>query len=131
MENIKNLFNLEQLKRYYLTGIILNILGFSIYILFTLYFEFKALTVIFFSQPVIFLIYFFFQNNYVFQVGKFRYYIFLKFLINFLIIYLLNLLLIFLSVEVFNLNHIYSQLIIIIILSLLNFIINKKITFRN
>lgn len=121
--------NKAQLFRYYLLGITLNIFGFLIYIYLTVHFGFKALTVVFFLYPLIFLIYFLFQNFYVFQVKKIKLNTFLKFSLIFFINYLLNLFLIYLAVELYNFNHIYSQIFIILSLSLLNFIVNKKLVF--
>jgi hypothetical protein len=129
MVNLNRLVKYKQFLKYFSFGLILNIIAFVLFIIFTSFYNITPFKVILFLHPLIVIIYFFSQIYYVFEIKKIEIRFIIKFGLMFFLKYFLNLYLIFLATEIFNFNHIFSQLIIVFLLSFLTFIINKKIIF--
>jgi putative flippase GtrA len=129
MVNLNRLVKYKQFLKYFSFGLILNIIAFVLFIIFTSFYNITPFKVILFLHPLIVIIYFFSQIYYVFEIKKIEIRFIIKFGLMFFLKYFLNLSLIFLATEIFNFNHIFSQLIIVFLLSFLTFIINKKIIF--
>ena len=127
-----NKFNFEffinkKFIKYIINGLVINVTSFAIYILFTsAYFSFDPILVIMFLYPVVVFFNFLAQNYLIFK-KKFKLSKFFNFITFQIIIYFSNILLLYILVNIMEINHIISQLFILIFLTLINFIITKKI----
>jgi len=122
---------ISQFRKFLVVGFLTNFLGFFIYALFTSkYFLFDPILVIIFLYPPIITIHFYLQKNYVFSITKFEFKYFNKYILNSLIFYLSNIILIFFAVRVLEINHLISQILIIIGLAILNFYSTKNFIFN-
>ena len=130
-------FNIKKFKKYktevinyLISGFFLNILGFIIYCYLTIKLEIKATISITILYLIMIPIYFISQNFFVFKKNKIKKMKILKFLINLLIFYILNIILIFILTEKLNFDQIISQFLILILLITLNFFSQKNLIFN-
>ena len=127
LKKIKNIIekNLSLIFRFSLSGLFFNLVGFIFYVILSDYFRpFLSLLI---SYPVIIITYFFFQNFYVFKIKKFQTIKLIKFFLNSFFLLFVNTILLFVATEVFYLEHKISQFMIMIFLTIINFIVQKKI----
>lgn len=117
------------LLRFGISGIIINVLGFLFYIFLLEFFNFPPIIALSISSPVIICSYYLSQCLFVFR-KKLSVQNLSKFLLNFLLFFLLNIFLLSVFTENSNLNPIIIQLFILIFLNLLNFFIQKKLIFN-
>mgnify|MGYP005993301889 FL=1 len=123
--------NLNQFKKHLIVGFLVNCIGLILYVLFTSIFFFKPILVITFLNPFIIIFHFYLQGKYVYKISKLKTKHLIKYIINFCLFYFLNIILIYLSTQKFNFNHILSQVIIILGLAILNFLISKKLIYNS
>jgi len=115
--------------RYVFTGLILNGLGFVSFVILLEYFHFSPIMSAAIQYPIIICIYYLMQTYFVFK-KKINAKNLLQFLLNFFFLYSLNIIALFVSIEILNFNAIISQFFILVILILINFIIQKKIIYN-
>lgn len=130
-------FNIKKFKKYktevinyLISGFFLNILGFIIYCYLTIKLEIKATISITILYLIMIPIYFISQNFFVFKKNNIKKMRILKFSINLLIFYILNIILIFILTEKLNFDQIISQFLILILLITLNFFSQKNLIFN-
>ena len=130
-------FNIKKFKKYktevinyLIAGFFLNILGFIIYCYLTIKLEIKATISITILYLIMIPIYFISQNFFVFKKNNIKKMRILKFSINLLIFYILNIILIFILTEKLNFDQIISQFLILILLITLNFFSQKNLIFN-
>ena len=115
--------------KYIFSGLILNGLGFVTFVILMQYFHFSPIMSISIQYPIIICIYYLMQTYFVFK-KKINAKNLLQFLLNFFFLYSLNIIALFISIEILNFNAIISQFFILVILILINFIIQKKIIYN-
>ena len=118
-----------QLLRYALSGVLLNTLGFLFYVIMLKFFNLSPIISVSISYSAIMTIYLFSQSLYVFK-KKLSIIILYKFLLNALLFYLLNLLLLLIFLEIINFNPIKAQFFIMCFLILFNFFFQKFFVFK-
>ena len=126
----KQMLNLNQIIKYIFSGFFINLFGYLLYVIFIKYLNFSAYISLLVSYLVSIIFYYFSQTFYVFKV-KVNFNSFLKFLLNTISIFLLNIFLLFVLVQLLNYDELLSQLYIMFFLIILNFINQKKLIFIN
>ena len=119
----------SQVGRYALSGAVLNVLGlifFSVLLQFCNYSLIVSLSISFITINTL---YYLSQSLFVFK-KKPSYKNLTQFVLNLILIYLLNIILLLILVDLFKFNAVLSQLIILIILVFSNFLIQKKVIFK-
>jgi len=123
-------FFLNKNFKYILAGAYLNIFGYVLYIFFSNFINFKPVNAALISQAIIFIKTFLIYSMYVFKkkpsVSKF-----FKFLLNWALIVILNMILLDNLIKLIDIRHEYIQLFIIIFLILLSYGLNRFIVFKN
>ena len=120
----------SQLFRYGISGIILNILGFIFFVILLKLFNYSPMISLSISYPIIIAIYYISQSLFVFR-KKLNIRGSIKFLLNILFLYLVNILLLFIWTEKFNFNPTIVQFFSIFFLILLNYFIQNKFIFKS
>jgi|TARA_B110001450_G_C17470809_1_gene420092 putative flippase GtrA len=119
----------SQVGRYALSGAVLNVLGlifFSVLLQFCNYSLIVSLSISFITINTL---YYLSQSLFVFK-KKLSYKNLTQFVLNIILIYLVNIILLLILVDLFKFNAVLSQLIILIILVFSNFLIQKKVIFK-
>jgi putative flippase GtrA len=112
--------------KYILNGVLINLLSIFFFYFFTIYpFIFNPILVISVLIPILTVLNYIIQLRYVF-IKKSKFLIILKYYLLMVFNYFANLSLLYVAIYVFYLNHLISQIIIILILAITSFIINKK-----
>lgn len=119
----------SQLLRYGISGIVLNVLGFAFYVILLKLFNYSPMISLSISYPIIITLYYISQSLFVFRkklniIGS------IKFLLNILFLYLVNILSLFIWTEKFNFNPIIVQIFIMFFLILLNYFVQNKFIFK-
>lgn len=127
LKKIKNIIesNISLFFRFSLSGLFFNLVGFILYV--TLCNHFRPFLSLLISYPVIIITYFFFQNFYVFKIKKLQTIKLIKFFLNSFFLLFFNTILLFVATEIFYLDYKISQFIIMIVLTLINYAVQKKI----
>ena len=120
----------SKLSKHFISGIMVNSFGFLFYVFLIKYLNFSPINSLTFQYPITILLYFLIQNYFVFRI-IFRFKNFIKFLLNVILLYILNILILTIFIEIINLNAIISQFYSIVLLGLLNYTIQDKIVFKN
>jgi putative flippase GtrA len=120
----------SQLLRYSISGIILNTLGFIFYVILLKLFNYSPMISLSISYPTIIVIYYISQSLFVFR-KKLNIRDSIKFFLNILFLYLVNILLLFIWTEKFNFSPTIVQLFIILFLILLNYFVQNKFIFKS
>lgn len=120
----------SQLLRYGISGIILNTLGFIFYVILLKLFNYSPMISLSISYPIIIAIYYMSQSLFVFR-KKLNIRDSIKFFLNILFLYLVNILLLFIWTEKFNFSPTMVQLFIIFFLILLNYFVQNKFIFKS
>ena len=115
--------------RYIISGVIVNIFGFIFYIILLKIFNLSPFLSTSIMYPIIIVIYYLSQSFFVFK-KKLTLKFFIKYLINFFVFYLINIALLFIFIEMVNLKAIPSQFFIILLMSLVNYLSQKKFVFN-
>ena len=123
------MFNSNQIMKYIFSGILINLLGYVLYVIFIRYLNFSAYISLLVSYLVSIIVYYFSQTFYVFKV-KVNFNTFLKFLLNTVSIFLLNISCLFVSIQFLGFDELLSQLYIMFFLVIINFINQKKLMFK-
>lgn len=119
--------NKKYFTRYIINGLVLNGGSFLIYILLTsIFFSFRPLYVVIFLNPLFIFINYILQNAYVFNSQP-SIKQSLKYLILVFGSYCFNIFSIYLLVDIFYLNHIFVQALVVIVIATASFFIGKKI----
>jgi len=118
----------SQFLRYALSGLIINSLGLISYIILLEYLNFSPFIAISIQYPIIFCIYYLMQTYFVFN-KKINAKNLAQLLLNLIFLYFLNIIALFSCIKILNLNVILSQFLIIVILVLINFSVQKKIIY--
>jgi len=130
MNRLKKTF-LEFLRKkiffkYILNGTLINTLSIFFFYFFTIYpFVFNPILVMAVLIPILTVLNYIIQLRYVF-IKKSKFSIIVKYYLLMIFNYFANLYLLYVAIYVFYFNHLISQIIIILILVISNFIINKK-----
>jgi hypothetical protein len=112
--------------KYILNGVLINLLSIFFFYFFTIYpFIFNPILVISVLIPILTVLNYIIQLRYVF-IKKSKFLIILKYYLLMVFNYFANLFFLYVAIYVFYLNHLISQIIIILILAITSFIINKK-----
>jgi putative flippase GtrA len=120
----------SQLLRYGISGIVLNTLGFIFYVILLKLFNYSPMISLSISYPTIIVIYYISQSLFVFR-KKLNIRDSIKFFLNILFLYLVNILLLFIWTEKFNFSPTIVQLFIILFLILLNYFVQNKFIFKS
>lgn len=123
------MFNSNQIMKYIFSGILINLLGYVLYVIFIRYLNFSAYISLLVSYLVSIIVYYFSQTFYVFKV-KVNFNTFLKFLLNTVSIFLLNISCLFVSIQFLGFDELLSQLYIMFFLVIINFINQKNLIFK-
>lgn len=123
------MFNSNQIIKYIFSGILINLLGYVLYVIFIRYLNFSAYISLLVSYLVSIIVYYFSQTFYVFKV-KVNFNTFLKFLLNTVSIFLLNISCLFVSIQFLGFDELLSQLYIMFFLVIINFINQKNLIFK-
>ena len=115
--------------RYIFAGLILNGLGFIFFVVLLEYLHFSSIMAVSVQYPIIICIYYLIQTYFVFN-KKANLENLIKFLLNIFFLYFLNICVLFVCIEIFTFHVIISQICIMVILVLINFIIQKKIIYK-
>lgn len=130
MNRLKKIF-LDFLRKkiffkYILNGALINTLSIFFFYFFTTYpFIFNPILVMAILIPILTVLNYIIQLRYVF-LKKSKFLIIVKYYLLMIFNYFANLCLLYVAIYVFYFNHLLSQIIIILILVISNFIINKK-----
>jgi len=92
-------------------------------------FKFDPIITVIVLSPMIMVIHFFFQFYYVFLKKFFELKIFIKYFLNYIFFYFMNIGLLYFFINYLSFNHNYSQILIVIFLTIFNYIISDKIIF--
>ena len=114
--------------RYIISGVIVNSFGLIIYIILLKIFNLSPFQSTSILYPFIVVVYYLSQSFFVFK-KKLTFKIFIKYLINFFVFYLINIVLLFIFIEMVNLKAIPSQFSIILLMFLVNYLSQKKFVF--
>jgi putative flippase GtrA len=120
----------SQLLRYGISGIVLNVLGFIFYVILLKLFNYSPMISLSISYPAIIAIYYISQSLFVFR-KKLNIRDSIKFFLNILFLYLVNILLLFIWTEKFNFSPTIVQFFIIFFLILLNYFVQNKFIFKS
>jgi putative flippase GtrA len=120
----------SQLLRYGISGIILNTLGFIFFEILLKLFNYSPMISLSISYPIMIAIYYISQSLFVFR-KKLNIRGLIKFLLNILFLYLVNILLLFIWTERFNFNPTIVQFFSIFFLILLNYFVQNKFIFKS
>jgi putative flippase GtrA len=120
----------SQLLRYGISGIVLNTLGFIFYVILLKLFNYSPMISLSISYPIIIALYYISQSSFVFR-KKLNIRDSIKFFLNILFLYLVNILLLFIWTEKFNFNPTIVQLFIMFFLILLNYFFQNKFIFKS
>ena len=120
----------SQLLRYGISGIVLNVLGFAFYVILLKLFNYSPMISLSISYPIIIALYYISQSSFVFR-KKLNIRDSIKFFLNILFLYLVNILLLFIWTEKFNFNPTIVQLFIMFFLILLNYFFQNKFIFKS
>ena len=115
--------------KYILLGVSINIFGFLFYIILIEFFNLSPIVSLLISFPIINGINYLSQSLFIFK-KKMNIENLKKYISNVLFLYLLNILLMFILVNKFNLNPIITQFFTTIFLILLNFFYSRKVIFK-
>jgi putative flippase GtrA len=119
----------SQLLRYGISGIIINTLGFIFYLILLKLFNIPPMISLSISYPIIIAIYYISQSLFVFK-KKINNRVTIKFFLNMLFLYLVNILLLFICAEKLNFGPIIVQFFIMFFLILLNYLVQSKFIFK-
>jgi putative flippase GtrA len=119
----------SEFLRYALSGLIFNCLGFITFVVLLVYLNFSPVMSASIQYPIIICIYYLMQTYFVFN-KKINAKNLGLFLLNQLFLYFLNIIALLTCVEILNLDAMLSQFLIIVILVLINFRIQKKIIYN-
>jgi hypothetical protein len=115
--------------KYILNGALINLLSIFFFYFFTIYpFILNPILVMAVLIPILTVLNYIIQLRYVF-IKRSKFLIILKYYLLMMFNYFANLFLLYVAIYVFYLNHLISQIIIILILAITSFIINKKYVF--
>jgi putative flippase GtrA len=120
----------SQLLRYGISGIVLNVLGFIFYVILLKLFNYSPMISLSISYPIMIVIYYISQSLFVFE-KKLNFRDSIKFFLNILFLYLVNILLLFIWIEKFNFNPTIVQFFSIFFLILLNYFVQNKFIFKS
>ena len=120
----------SQLLRYGISGIILNTLGVIFYVILLKLFNYSPMISLLISYPIMIALYYISQSLFVFK-KKLNIRDTIKFFLNILFLYVVNILLLFIWTEKFNFNPIIVQLFIMFFLILLNYFFQNKFIFKS
>ena len=124
------MFQLNKIQKYLLVGGSINGLSLIIYIFLTNFtFKFDPIITVIILSPTIMIMHFFFQFYYVFSKKFFKLKIFIKYFFNYFFFYFMNIGLLFFFINYLSFNHNYAQILIVIFLTIFNYIISDKIIF--
>ena len=122
--------NLKHLFRYISVGIIVNGLSFGAYVLFTsFYLKLDPVLTVVFLTPIVIVVHFILQLNFVFFQSKFTFIVLIRYLINYLFFYSLNIIFLYVAINHLYADHVISQFIIIIFLTGFNYLLSNKFIF--
>jgi len=119
----------SQLLRYAISGIVLNVLGIVFYVILLKLFNYSPMISLSISYPIIIALYYISQSLFVFE-KKLNFRDSIKFFLNILFLYVVNILLLFIWTEKFNFNPTIVQLFIMFFLILLNYFFQNKFIFK-
>jgi len=119
----------SQLLRYGISGIVLNVLGIVFYVILLKLFNYSPMISLSISYPIIIALYYISQSLFVFE-KKLNFRDSIKFFLNILFLYVVNILLLFIWTEKFNFNPTIVQLFIMFFLILLNYFFQNKFIFK-
>lgn len=123
------MLNKFQVIKYGLSGVAINTFGFLFYIILIEFFNLSPIVSLLISFPIINGTNYLSQSLFVFKkkpnIQNLK-----KYISNILFLYLLNILLLFILVNKFNLNPIVTQFFTTIFLILLNLFYSKKVIFK-
>jgi putative flippase GtrA len=119
----------SQLLRYAISGIVLNVLGFAFYVILLKLFNYSPMISLSISYPIIITLYYISQFLFVFR-KKLNIRGSIKFFLNILFLYLVNILLLFIWTEELNFNPTIAQIFIMFFLILLNYFVQNKFIFK-
>jgi putative flippase GtrA len=120
----------KHLLRYISVGIIVNGLSFGAYVLFTsFYLKLDPVLTVVLLSPVAIVLHFILQLNFVFFQSKFTFIVLIRYLINYLFFYFLNIVLLYVATNHLYVDHVISQFIIIIFLTGFNYLLSNKFIF--
>jgi putative flippase GtrA len=119
----------SQLLRYGISGIVLNVLGFIFYVILLKLFNYSPMISLSISYPIIITLYYISQFLFVFR-KKLNIRGSIKFFLNILFLYLVNILLLFIWTEELNFNPTIAQIFIMFFLILLNYFVQNKFIFK-
>ena len=124
------MFQLNKIQKYLLVGGSINGLSLVIYIFLTNFiFKFDPIITVIILSPTIMIVHFFFQFYYVFSKKFFQLKILIKYFFNYFFFYFMNIGLLFFFINYLSFNHNYAQILIVIFLTIFNYIISDKIIF--
>ena len=129
MRYIIKIIKKTEISFFFINSIIFNLIGLIIFYFLTSIYSFDPVLVIILASPIIFISNYYVQSNLIFK-KKASLNSFTKFILNVGVHYFLNIILLFLMVNILKFNHMISQVIILIFLFFLNFLISKKIIFK-
>jgi putative flippase GtrA len=115
---------------FFINSIFFNLIGLIIYYLLTSIYGLDPVLTITIASPFIFISNYVIQAKFIFKKNV-SLKSFMKFILNVAGHYFMNIILLFCMVNIMNLNHIISQIVILIFLFFLNYVISKKIIFEN
>lgn len=122
------LSNNSRLLEYLINGIAVNFIGLLLYIFLIKIIKLSAIASLTIQYPLIIFIYFLSQNYFVFKIS-FKFKNMVKFILNIIFLYIVNVIVLIILIEKFNINVILSQFFCLILLSFINYMISKKIIF--
>ena len=112
--------------RYVFSGLIVNGLGFVSFVVLLEYLRFSPIMSASIQYPIVFCIYYLMQTYFVYK-KKPNYKNFVQFLLYIICLYFLNVFALFIFTKIYYINPILSQFLIISILIILNYFIQKRI----
>jgi|694.fasta_scaffold51383_6 putative flippase GtrA len=119
---------MQLILKYFLSGIVINTFGFFSYVILLKFFNFSPTLSASILFPLTLLIYYLTQSLFVFKNKINEKKIF--FFINYLFLYFLNILLLFIFVTEYSFEPIVTQFFIMLFLIIINFLIQKNFIFK-
>jgi putative flippase GtrA len=124
------MFITSQLLRFGISGIALNVLGFIFYVILLKLFNYSPIISLSISHPIMIVIYYISQSLFVFK-KKLNISDSIKFFLQILFLYVVNILLLFIWTEKFNFSPTIVQFFIMFFLILLNYFVQNKFIFKS
>lgn len=122
--------NINEIVRYVIAGIINTIIGYSIFIYLVYVLEINPFYSNITSYIIALFVAFILNKYFVFNVEDKQIKRFIMFIISFIIAYSINLVVLFLSLNIFNLNPAIAQIFAMIFYTFIFYLLNKFIVFK-